>query len=185
MIRTLNRIGIGAAIALCASVSAHAEDPRGEIDGETYLSPTWSVRITAPKNWRMTQRSPYGSVLLTMVRHRQPSGVITLTAEATSGSQSSLSYSKQTSEALTTLGFRVRSMQIHPTTGAYWVDMRNKDRFLRQAYLVANNVAYSLTLSAPSRRARSQHLRAFDYALRSIRIERGTPLNEPDTDLKP
>jgi hypothetical protein len=68
------------------------------------------------------------------------------------------------------MGFRVRVPQLHAATGAQWIDAENGTSFVREAFLVAGHLGYTLTLAADSSRARSQHLRAFDAALRSIRL---------------
>ena len=64
----------------------------------------------------------------------------------------------------------MRPPQLHSATGAYWIDCDRARRYLRQAYLVAGGIGYTLTLSADDAQRRGQHLRAFDSALRSIRI---------------
>lgn len=153
---------------------------RADVDGDRFRSNQWRVRMTAPKNWQISEQTSYPNVLLWMVR-RSPPGKMLLSAEKQPDHITSLEYANRTAKVLETLGFEVRQPQLHPATGAYWVDFDNcpdqsksckGKTFLRQAYLVANGIAYALTLSAPDARTRGKHLRAFDYALRSIRLLR-------------
>ncbi len=161
---------------------AYGEDPEAEIVGDQFESAKWRIQITAPKNWRLTKRSAYENVLAWMVRRRAPSGSMVLTAEAISDQLSTEAYAKQSIAALGKMGFKVRPLLVHPATGANWVDLNNRRTYLRQAYLVANGIAYSLTLSSGGRKARSENLRAFDFALRSIRIDRPTDETAKDED---
>lgn len=153
---------------------------RADVNGDRFRSPEWRVRMNAPKNWQISEQTSYPNVLLWMVR-RSPPGKMLLSAEKQPDHMTSLEYANSTAKVLETLGFTVRQPQLHPATGAYWVDFDNcpdpaknckGKTFLRQAYLVADGIAYALTLSAPDARTRGKHLRAFDYALRSIRLLR-------------
>lgn len=158
-------VALGAALA----VAVAAAPPVGaEVDGADFESAEWRVRMTAPRNWQVSERASYPNVLLWLSR-RSPRGKMLFTAEHLPPGEGPLEYAKRTSAMLTTLGFRVRAPQLHSASGAYWIDAETKDAFLRQAFLVSEGVGYSLTLSAESNRARSQHLRAFDAALRSVR----------------
>ena len=150
-----------------------------EVDGDRFRSDKWRIQMTAPRNWQIGEQTSYPNVLLWMVR-RNPAGKMLLSAEELPPTVDSLAYANRTKKVLETLGFRVREPQHHAATGAYWIDFDDCDpsegcegkRFLRQAFLVANGIGYALTLSAPDPRARAKHLRAFDYALRSIRVLR-------------
>ena len=154
---------IGALVFLCLSATALAD-----IDGAEFQSSEWRVKMTAPKNWQVTEQSSYPNVLLWMVRHA-PNGKMLLSAERVAEGDDALSYANRTSELLEKMGFTMRAPQLHSATGAYWVDFDNGRVYLRQAFVVTNGIGYALTLSAPDGRTRSQHLRAFDYSLRSIR----------------
>ncbi len=154
------------------------ERPRAAIDGDTFTSQAWRVQLTAPKNWELTERGSYPNVLLRMVRH-DVLGRMLLTAERLAPEQDTPSYAESTRTLLQSLGFAVRPAQLHASTGAFWYDFDNGTAFLRQAVLVQNGTGYSLTLAAPDARMRGQHLRAFDYALRSLRVSR-TNVEAPD-----
>jgi hypothetical protein len=90
-------------------------------------------------------------------------------------------FAQATATLLEELKFRTSAPQLHPATGAYWIDVSTPAAELRQAFLAADGVGYSLTLSTASPRDRAHHLRAFDGVLRSIRLERP----EPDADAPP
>ena len=151
---------------------------RADIEGDRFVSPDWRVRMTAPKNWQLTDKTAYPSVLLRMVR-RAPDGKILLTAERLPAGTDALTYASKTIELLRGMDFNVRAPQLHSSTGAYYVDSQRRGAFLRQAYLVAGGFGYSLTLAAPDHRTRTQHLRAFEFALRSITILRADEVPPP------
>jgi hypothetical protein len=167
-------IAATAALALTLLASRAGAD----IEGDRFVSPSWRVGVTAPKNWQLTDKTAYPSVLLRMVR-RDPDGKILLTAERLPAGTDALTYATKTIALLRTMGFGVRAPQLHSSTGAYYVDAQRPGAFLRQAYLVAGGLGYSLTLAAPDHRTRTQHLRAFEFALRSIQILRADEVPPP------
>lgn len=182
-----------------------------DIDNDRYeSSKPWYVGISGPANWRMNeqasyastcikagssseggadecqrsdQRYTYSSILLWMHR-RSPAGKMLLAAEKLEQQMTSFEYATRTRELLGKLGFQVRIPQLHAATGAYWLEFDNGKRFLRQAVLVSGRIGYSLTLSASSSRDRASHLRAFDFALRSIGIDRDKTSGDQDTSEK-
>ncbi len=156
-----------AVLALVASVGA----ARADIEGEQFQSGAWRVRLSAPRGWQLTEKTAYPSVLLRMVR-RGPDGKMLLAAERIEPGTDARAYAVKTVELLKKMRFTVRPPQLHSSTGAYFVDSNRGDSYLRQAFLVSGTIGYSLTLEAPSNRIRSQHLRAFDYTLRSVQILR-------------
>jgi len=159
-------------LALVAALSAAPTAlARADIEGSEFESNAWRVRMTAPKNWQLTEKAAYPNILLRLSR-RTPDGKMMLTAERLSPGTDALAYAERTAAVLRGLGVDVRSPQLHSSTGAYLVDAERGGAALRQAFLVAGGIGYSLTLYAPDNRSRSQHLRAFDYALRSIQVLR-------------
>ncbi len=161
-------LAVALASALVALPSARA---RADIEGQEFESSAWSVRMTAPKNWQLTEKTAYPSILLRLAR-RAPDGKMMLAVERLAPGVTARAYAERTAGILRAMRFEVRSPQLHSSTGAYFIDSQGSGASLRQAFLVAGGVGYSLTLSAPDNRTRSQHLRAFDYALRSIQIRR-------------
>jgi len=158
-------LAVSSALAIAVVVAAAA---RADIDGDQFESMGWRVRMTAPKNWQLTEQTSYPNVLLWMVRHG-PDGKMLLSAERVKKGEDGQAYANRTAKLLDRIGFSSRAPQLHAATGAYWIDLDNGHVYLRQAFLVADGIGYALTLSARDGRTRSQHLRAFDSALRSIR----------------
>lgn len=150
-------------------------DPVGaQVVGNRYQSKQWGLRITAPANWYLSQQTSYPDILLWMYRPNPP-GKMLLSAEELDDRLTSLQYAERTASTLAKLKrpkFKVGSPQLHAATGAYWIDFDDGETYLRQALLVSGNVGYSLTLSAAGEKLRQQHVRAFDYALRRIRLDR-------------
>lgn len=171
-------VAVALAAALLATINASAS---ADIEGTEFESGAWRVRMSAPKNWQLTDKTAYPSILLRMAR-RAPDGKMMLAAERLAPGINALGYAQRTADILRQMGFQVRSPQLHSSTGAYFIDSDGRGAFLRQAFLVSGGIGYSLTLSAPDNRTRSQHLRAFDYALRSIQILRAPPPPPPPPD---
>lgn len=155
-------------VSSALAIAVVAAAARADIDGDQFESMGWRVRMTAPKNWQLTEQTSYPNVLLWMVRHG-PDGKMLLSAERVKKGEDGQAYANRTAKLLDRIGFEARAPQLHAATGAYWIDLDNGHVYLRQAFLVADGIGYALTLSARDGRTRSQHLRAFDYALRSIR----------------
>ena len=164
-----------AVLALVGGVIAGAA--RADIEGEQFQSGTWRVRLSAPRGWQMTEKTAYPNVLLRMVR-RGPDGKMLLSAERIPPGTDARAYAVKTAELLKTMRFNVRPPQLHSSTGAYFLDSQRGESYLRQAFMVSGTIAYSLTLEAPSSRVRSQHLRAFDFTLRSVQILRPEEVEE-------
>ena len=138
-----------------------------QVEGDRFESREWGIRISVPELWRMSAQVSYPSVLLWMHRSN-PTGKMLLSAERVPAGTTSDRYAAQTAERLAGLGYNVQKPQFHAATGAHWIEFDDGATFFRQALLAASGIGYSLTLSAPGARARTQHLRAFDYALRSL-----------------
>lgn len=145
-----------------------------QVVGNRYQSKEWGLRITAPAQWHLSQQTSYPDILLWMYRPNPP-GKMLLSAEELDDRLTSRQYAERTARTLKALKdpeFQIGSPQLHAATGAYWIDFDDGKTYLRQALLVSGNVGYALTLSAASEKLRQQHVRAFDYALRRIRIDR-------------
>jgi hypothetical protein len=152
-------------IAWASSALAQVETGRAE-------SKDWRIRISAPEDWRISAQGSYPRVVVWMYR-RDPAGTMLLTAERARAAQSSVQYAQDTVTRLQALRYSIETTpQLHAATQASWIEFDDGKTFFRQAFLVMGDAAFALTLSAPDRRARAQHLRAFDSALRSMeRIE--------------
>lgn len=176
-----------AARLVFATLIAASATARADIDGDSFQREQWGWRVslTSPKNWIPSEDRSYPSIVLWMVR-RDPPGRILLSAEQLDEVADAPAYAKKTAALLEKIGFSVRAPQLHSQTGAYWIDFDNGKVYLRQAFLVVGGIGYVLTLSASSSRVRGQHLRAFDGALRSIKIKRTleTPATEPEDETR-
>jgi hypothetical protein len=152
-------------IAWASPALAQVETGRAE-------SKVWRIRISAPEDWRISAQGSYPRVVVWMYRS-DPAGTMLLTAERARAGQSSVQYAQDTVTQLQALRYAIETMpQVHAATQASWIEFDDGKTFFRQAFLVMGDAAFALTLSAPDRRARAQHLRAFDSALRSMeRIE--------------
>jgi hypothetical protein len=143
---------------------------RADVVGATFHSPEWKVSISAPANWTLSEQVAYPNILVRITR-RAPEGELILAAELVGDKETSKSYAERTAKLLQELKFSLRAPDRHPTTGAYLIDAQRGPAFIRQAYLVQNGIGYSLTLSANDAPTRSQLLRAFDIALRSLQFD--------------
>jgi hypothetical protein len=162
-------------LALCLVAIAVVPAPsNAEVSGSEFESALWRVRLSAPRSWQMSERSSYPNILLWMSR-RSPRGKMLFSAERLPTAEGAREFAARTVTTLGSLGFQVRAPQLHSSTGAYWIDIDKGGAYLRQAFLVSGRVGYTVTLSAETRRSRSQHLRAFDATLRSIRTLQSAP----------
>lgn len=164
-----------AMLALAAGLLSGASAASADIEGEEFTSAQWRIRLTAPKNWQLTEQTAYPNILLRIER-RDPKGVILLAAEKVPAAIRTRDYAIEVARRLDKLGFKTRAPSLHATTGAFITDFDNGKVFLRQAVLVVGDIGYSLTLSAPDARVRGQHLRAFENVLRELE-----PLRQPAT----
>jgi hypothetical protein len=149
-----------------------ASRAQAQVETGRVESSAWRIRISAPEGWRISAQGSYPRVVAWMSR-TGPAGTMLLTAERPKNTASSVQYAQQTVAQLRAMGYTIETEpQLHAATQALWIEFDDGKTFFRQAVLISGDIAYGLTLSAPDRRARAQHLRAFDYALRSIeRIE--------------
>lgn len=161
---TARRTAVWAAV-LTALLLIRSTD--AQVTGDRFESQEWGIRISAPIHWRMSAQTSYPSVLLWMHRSN-PAGKMLLGVERLTGQTTSVQYAERIKEQLADRGFQVQKPQLHAATGAFWIEFDDGELFFRQALLVSGDIGYSLTLAASGARTRSQHLRAFDYALRSI-----------------
>ena len=164
-----------------AATGAHAD-----IEGDQFSSQDWRIEMSIPNGWTVTEKTSYPNVLLWMVHHN-PRGKMLLTAELLNENITAEQYAERTSKLLTALGFNVGALQVHASTQTMIINIDTKGMFLKQAFLTDAGIGYSLTMSASSDRELKQFARAFDFALRSVAIDRSkrdTPSvdGEGDTD---
>lgn len=167
-------IAVVAIAGACITAGAAVAD----IEGDRFTSDEWRVSLTAPRGWLLTEQTSYPNILLWMVKH-DPEGKMILSAETVEDGVDAQAYAQETLALLETFGFQGRAPTVHSSTGAFYYDIDDGLTYLRQAFLVSDGIGYALTLTAGDSSVRAQHSRAFDYALRAIRIRRGpTPTAE-------
>jgi hypothetical protein len=152
-------IALAALVQMISVAVAHAD-----VRGTDFSSEDWNVSLAAPRNWQLTQATPYENVLLVMVT-RSPRGTMMLSAQPVQPGLDAVELAQATADLLDELGFETTVPQLHPATGAYWIDITGPGALLRQAFLTSADIGYALTLSAQSSRDRAHHLRAFDAVL--------------------
>jgi len=166
-------------VLVFATLASTAATARADIDGDVFTRDEWelSVSLTGPSNWVLSEERSYPSVWLWMVR-RDPPGRMLLSAEQLARPMGARDYATRSAKLLESLGFAVRKPQLHSQTGAYWVDFDNGQVYLRQAFMVVGDIGFALSLAARDSRTRGSHLRAFDAALRSIKIHKARPQHD-------
>lgn len=168
--------------ALTIILLSWAARARAQVETGRVESSAWRIRISAPEGWRISAQGSYPRVIAWMNR-TGPAGTMLLTAERPKSPASSVQYAQQTVAQLKGMGYKIETEpQLHAATQALWIEFDDGKTFFRQAVLISGDIAYGLTLSAPDRRARAQHLRAFDYALRSMERSEGAaaePTEQP------
>jgi hypothetical protein len=165
-----------ALVMLVAGVLVSADRAHADIAGDRYTSKRWRVSMRAPATWSLNESTSYPNILLWMTP-RDANVRMLLSAEVHTERRDSNTYAVETSTLLETLGFTVSKPQRH-ATGAYYVDFDNCGEetdctgkvFLRQGFVVVGDIGYALTLAAPTARTRGFHLRAWDAAMRSLRL---------------
>lgn len=166
---------IAAVVFALVATAARAEVRRS---GE-FSSERWNISFATPRDWQVTDETTYPSILLIMVT-RSPRGRMMVSAQKIDDGMDSAAFAQSTVELLQELGFETSAPQLHPTTGAYWIDVTTPEAVLRQAFVTAGDTGYALTLSADSAEARADHVRAFDSVLRSINLDRTTPKDDSE-----
>lgn len=166
--------------ALTIALLAWATRAQAQVETGRVESSAWRIRISAPEGWRISAQGSYPRVIAWMNR-TGPAGTMLLTAERPKNPASSVQYAQQTVAQLRAMGYTIETEpQLHAATQALWIEFDDGKTFFRQAVLISGDIAYGLTLSAPDRRVRAQHLRAFDYALRSMERIEDAAVETPD-----
>jgi hypothetical protein len=164
-------------------------DSHAELENQVFTSRSDRLRMIVPRNWRATDHPTYPGLLLWMMR-TQPPGQIVLSSEAFTRElycswpvacraaidTPTSKYACALRAKLQAQKFRVGPTQAGPKENqangipSVWFEYDDGKHFLRQAIAVTRDRAISLGLSAPAPEARSQHVRPFDQALRTLQI---------------
>ena len=177
-----------AALGVCALL-VHERSSRAELDNSVFTSIPDRVRVVVPRGWSVTDQPSYPGLLLWMLR-TDPPGQIVVTSETlthdlycswspacrTGSASLTDQYACAIREQLATKRLKVGPMQPGPKENtvagvpSVWFEYDDGRRFLRQALALSSDRAYSLVLASPTAAARSADVRAFDQALRSLRV---------------
>lgn len=162
-------------------------DSRAELDKQVFTSKPERLRLIVPRGWRATDQPTYPGMLLWMTRG-QPDGQMVLTTESLTTERYcswpvscrnqagtiAARFACTLREALINQRMNVGPVQLGPKETelagfpSVYFDYDDGKRFLRQAVAAADNQLISLVLSTPAADARTNHLRAFDQALRTL-----------------
>ena len=182
---------IGVGVALVTQPTARADlENQGTDSPKLYTSKPDRLRLVVPRGWRATDQPSYPGLLLWMMRN-QPDGKIVLTAEAFThelycswpiacrSSHESLAskFACALQQQLQNQRMRVadHSIQAGPKENAeagipsVWFEYDDGKHYFRQALAVTEERVITLVLSTPTIDARSQHVRAFEQILRTLR----------------
>lgn len=172
-----------------------------ENNNSVFTSPSGRLRMIVPRGWRATDQPSYPGLLLWMMRS-QPEGQLVLAGEAFTrdlycswpiacranhDAAPVDKYACALRERLITEHFRVGPAQPGPKeseTGglpSVWFEFDDGKHFLRQAVAMTNERAVSLVLTTSSNDARSAHSRAFEQALRTLRVLTTAEMNQRAT----
>lgn len=204
MLRAARRALVPAALLLALAfvgflVGGSTRESHAELENQVFTSLSDRVRMVVPRGWRATEHPSYPGHLLWMMRS-EPPGQIALSSEAFTrqlyckwqacgDSSPTEKYACFLRDSLSKLRFTVGPAQPGPkeTTKAglpfVWFEYDDGKRFVRHAIAVGEDRAVSLVLASPTADARQQHSRAFDQALRSIRLvtdEEAESITGPD-----
>ena len=176
-------------VALVAIAVISVDDSRAELENQVFTSRADRLRLVVPRGWRATDHPTYPGLLLWMMRS-QPPGQIVLTSETFTRELycSWPSVCRATTDTPTTkyacairAKLQAQRIVVGPVQAgpkenvaaglpSVYFEYDDGKRYLRQAIAVTADRAISLVLSAPSLEARSSHVRAFDQALRTLRL---------------
>jgi hypothetical protein len=168
-------------IAIVFFASAGTARAECAVDRDRFTCTEWHVELFVPPDWELTAQTAYPGILTSGV-HKGGTGRLSFAAQRVDPAMTAKTYAEQNRKTLKDVGFRVGDLAAHPT-GAYLVDSLSPDRQrrIRQGYVVAHGVAYVLTIAAPTKAWRS-YMRAFDDTLRSIKLQAPAPPPEPEPE---
>ena len=159
---------------LLFSKSAHAE-----IDRNAFVSREWGVlELVAPRDWRLAEMRSYPGILVSAI-HRGGPGRMSLAAERVAANTTAETYAKESGSALLRVGYQVTRMITQPSQAVIMeATTEDKTARLRQGIVVADGVAYVLTLAAPAT-AMPGYVSTFDFTLGHLKIAAPPPTSQP------
>ena len=199
----MKRLVLAIAALVLVAIAMHTSVVDAELENQIFTSKAHRLRVVVPRGWRATDQPSYPGMLLWMLRTR-PDGKMVLTAEPFTRK----SYCdwppacRATSDPLPTklacaLRQKYEDQRIHvgpvqagpkeneqAGMASVWFELDDGKQYLRQAVALGEDRIVSLTLTAGSPEARTQHVRDFERALRTLRPltleEMGSALPPPE-----
>jgi hypothetical protein len=176
-----------AAVAL--AIGLVVDRSSAELENLVFTSRADHLRLIVPRGWRASDQASYPGLLLWMARS-QPQGQMVLTSEEFTralycswpplcrGGDDPLpvKYACAIRSTLLARGLRVDAVQAGPKDNdaaglpSIWFEYQDGKHFLRHAIAFSTDRAICLVLSAPTSEARATHSRAFEQALRTLRL---------------
>jgi len=165
-------------------------DSAADLDNLVYTSRADRLRLVVPRGWRASEQPSYPGLRLWMARIQPPAGQIQLTVETftrdlyctwpvacqTSHEPLPNRYACALRVQLEAQHLRVGPVQAGPKDNevaglpSVWFEYDDGKHFLRHAIAFSTDRAISLVLSAPNSESRAIHTRAFEQALRTLRL---------------
>jgi hypothetical protein len=160
-----------------------------DLDNLVFTSRSAHLRLVVPRGWRASDLPTYPGLLLWMARS-DPQGQMELTGESfthdlyctwpvacrTGHDTLPAKYACAMRGKLEGQHLKVGPVQPGPRDNeeaglpSVWFEYDDGKHFLRQAIAFATDRAFSLVLVAPTSEARATHTRAFEQALRTLRL---------------
>jgi hypothetical protein len=182
----MRRLAFAIATALLVAIAIGTSVVDAELENSIFTSKRDRLRLVVPRGWRATDQPSYPGMLLWMLR---PDGKMVLTAEAftrkvycswppecrLTSDPLPAKLACALRQKLTAQRIKVGPIQAGPKENeqagmaSVWFELDDGKRFLRQAVAVGEDRVVSLTLTTSSAEARSQHVRDFAKALRTLR----------------
>lgn len=188
----MKRLLVALAVLVLVAIAIGTSSVEAELEAGIFTSKAHRLRLVVPRGWRATDQQTYPGFILWMLRNRSsttPEGKIVMTAEPftrdvycswpiTCRSNNDPLPSKAACalrEKLIKQRIKVGPIQGGPKENeqagvpSVWFEIDDGKQYLRQAIALSEDRVISMVLSAPSADARSQHARAFEQALRTLR----------------
>ena len=199
----MKRLAIAIAVATLVALAIGTSIVGAELENQIFTSKAHRLRLVVPRGWRATDQPSYPGMLLWLL-HSKPNGKMVLTAEPFTRKvycdwppECRATPDPLPSKLACALRKKYEGQRIHvgpvqagpkenETAGmpSVWFELDDGKQFLRQAVALGEDRVVSLTLSAGSSEARTQNLRDFDRALRTLRPltleEMGSALPPPE-----
>jgi hypothetical protein len=182
----MQRLALAIAAALLIAIAIGTSVSEAELENQIFTSKPNRLRLVVPRGWRATDQPSYPGMLIWMLK---PTAKMVLTAEPFTRKVYCawpVACRANSDPLATKLACALRQkleaerIKVGPVQGgpkenelagmaSVWFELDDGKHFLRQAVALADDRVVSLTLSTSSAGARSEHVRDFEKALRTLR----------------